>query len=1022
MENLDSELEKRLGRIFPNPMKPRELRRILEDYNTDIRNKDGEHNKRAYFKSVILEKLYGINPTYIGYEEKRNDLYYIGIIFETKKELTQNNIIEGIKELKRYIKERKYVKRCVITDGVKFQVYNPETILNFNGRTAPHPDKYLELNFQTTLENDILEPFEKFYDLLYLPEGKIPLEINVIVPRILKLISEKIPELYKINHGIKFEAWKKYVSIVFGSEAESSLDLYFKHSLLYYVAVLMSAKILDIKGSREQILNGQSFYSKGILNFIEPGNFFDFIPYSNRILDDIEAEINLYDFENVTNDFFRVLYEELVTPKARHDLGEFYTPEWLAQILVDELVDKNNIILDPSCGSGTFIKLSLKKKKEIGSDSPENQVIGFDINPIAVVIAKANFLTEMKDVNTIPIFLADSLMPDWIPLIEDRYSKEQQLTLYKSIEIRFGEIVKGYPSVSFNYGNRNIIQMDNYLREMKSIVESGGKIPDSLKDNEDLINTLKKLIKEGKNHIWFYILRNIYNPYYYRKSVDVVIGNPPWLIYRDIKKPERQDVLTMIYDKYKMGSGPKNKPNQDMNSFFLVRSQEYLKDDRGRIGFVLPKAVMNASQYDGLRRTKWRLDYNISKIWDIESNINPFRKPSCIVLFTRDKKNPIEGYILDSNGKLAPGKTPILNKKAATFYINISENNSGISHLKVEFSSQSPYKKYFHRGASIFPKPYYFVDILEEQKYAYLVSTPPMYYQNKTKRSTKGIFNFHFEKIYILKDLVYSVISGSDLSQFNYTTHHAVLPITNGKFLFDQIPDGNGFKFKLGNFNSTQKNSDDSIKNSFIDSYLSKFNEIEKDWERYRGQKFTNDGTKKTSRSMSVWDNLNFQGKLLSQGVNNEWLTIYNLSGNDIRSAVVDGKSVSRLIIDDTAIYARFTNRDEAHYICGMLNSKTLIDKLKDSGILSERHITSKPLDLNIPKFNVNIPELYELQKRISDISQEFTALKISADYKTTEKELESKIKELDENVKTVMEYDRSRLDTMDIEGEPSSD
>ena len=48
----------------------------------------------------------------------------------------------------------------------------------------------------------------------------------------------------------------------------------------------------------------------------------------------------------------------IVPRKLRHDLGEFYTPDWLAGYLIDRSGypgDPNIRFLDPACGSGTFL-------------------------------------------------------------------------------------------------------------------------------------------------------------------------------------------------------------------------------------------------------------------------------------------------------------------------------------------------------------------------------------------------------------------------------------------------------------------------------------------------------------------------------------------------------------------------------------------------------------------------------------------------------------------------------------------
>ena len=57
------------------------------------------------------------------------------------------------------------------------------------------------------------------------------------------------------------------------------------------------------------------------------------------------------------NDVAAILYETIIPPDERRQLGEYYTPNWLARSIVRELVTEplNQHVLDPACGSGTFV-------------------------------------------------------------------------------------------------------------------------------------------------------------------------------------------------------------------------------------------------------------------------------------------------------------------------------------------------------------------------------------------------------------------------------------------------------------------------------------------------------------------------------------------------------------------------------------------------------------------------------------------------------------------------------------------
>ena len=56
-----------------------------------------------------------------------------------------------------------------------------------------------------------------------------------------------------------------------------------------------------------------------------------------------------------SRDLLKKLYQQLFPKSVRHDLGEYYTPDWLAEHVLNELGyegDPDKRLLDPACGSG----------------------------------------------------------------------------------------------------------------------------------------------------------------------------------------------------------------------------------------------------------------------------------------------------------------------------------------------------------------------------------------------------------------------------------------------------------------------------------------------------------------------------------------------------------------------------------------------------------------------------------------------------------------------------------------------
>jgi len=135
------------------------------------------------------------------------------------------------------------------------------------------------------------------------------------------------------------------------------------------------------------------------------------------------------------HDLFRPLYENLFSRKVRHAQGEYYTPEWLVDQVLDAVgFDGTNAsarLLDPTCGSGAFLvraigRLRARRGDDSGCGARVTQlaalrrcVVGMELDPLAVLTARANWLLAVRDLLpddpsslTPPIFQCDAVCGD----------------------------------------------------------------------------------------------------------------------------------------------------------------------------------------------------------------------------------------------------------------------------------------------------------------------------------------------------------------------------------------------------------------------------------------------------------------------------------------------------------------------------------------------------------------------------------------------------------------------------------
>jgi len=104
----------------------------------------------------------------------------------------------------------------------------------------------------------------------------------------------------------------------------------------------------DIKMELENLEDEGGFFQKisKLRNFLE-GNYFSWYldEWNNNVESGIAMMIDtLTDYESATadlkpekiRDLFKTLYQNLIPKKLRHDFGEYYTPDWLAELLIKE--------------------------------------------------------------------------------------------------------------------------------------------------------------------------------------------------------------------------------------------------------------------------------------------------------------------------------------------------------------------------------------------------------------------------------------------------------------------------------------------------------------------------------------------------------------------------------------------------------------------------------------------------------------------------------------------------------------
>ncbi len=105
------------------------------------------------------------------------------------------------------------------------------------------------------------------------------------------------------------------------------------------------------------------------------------------------------------NDILGLLYQSLQSEGKKSRNGSYYTPYKIVQGIVNDFVKPHHKALDPCCGTGQFLLEFAERIQK------PDQIYGFDVDRIAVHIARLNLLVRFREYDFEPrVFCQDMLL------------------------------------------------------------------------------------------------------------------------------------------------------------------------------------------------------------------------------------------------------------------------------------------------------------------------------------------------------------------------------------------------------------------------------------------------------------------------------------------------------------------------------------------------------------------------------------------------------------------------------------
>ncbi len=567
-----------------------------------------------------------------------------------------------------------------------------------------------------------------------------------------------LQEAYEVHRGdptvaVKRRLWQDLLQVALGKDAASDGNesdwLFIRHTYITsLVALIMQQQLLGdvaLHASErpDALLKGHILAEQSDLHGIIDADLFTWPTEMKEAgyLREIARVVEQFDWTQNPTEVAPTLYQNVITQDERKRLGEYYTPRWLAREITETVVDNplDQRVLDPSCGSGTFIETAVERILEHARELTaaerlkklQENVVGIDIHPVAVQLAKATWVMAAADTIraardddpdtgavSAPIYLGDSM--------QLRYDTGT-LTASQSVELETREKLPDQPDpITFSIPKelaRQQTQIDQIIAEMATAIDDG-QDPDHVVDQHQMSDECRQSIKiaaslmkelhgAGRNHIWAYYIRNMIRPAVIaEEKVDRIIGNPPWLTYGQSADIIRAELRSMSEKRYQIWAGGNLAPHQDIATLFYTRCAELYAKPQAIIGMVMPHSALRTGQHlkwrsGNYKRTGGRnapsigLNLRVHEPWDLDNVVPDFFPMPASVVFAQYTG-------ADEGTALAPATVQVWRGNWRDNYAGITRMTEALHHD--DGKHKSPYAELSSQGPTITDRRLFFVE------------------------------------------------------------------------------------------------------------------------------------------------------------------------------------------------------------------------------------------------------------------------------------------------------------------------
>lgn len=804
------------------------------------------------------------------------------------------------------------------------------------------------------------------------------------------------------------QVWQNFIAYLGASDYGSfSTETYVSEFYLVTVAKVLCANILAgraIISSDDEIkaiLGGEYFSRQNIYNFVDY-DYFGWLnnsPYVDLVIPCVsrmQSRLRAYDFSRLgEQDIFGRLLAQLANREHRLMLGQEFTPHWIARDIVDynieKLGDEEPRIMDMCCGSGVFLIESIKAVREkygISADNYDAQkdtiifsaVMGFDIDPLAVMLAKVNWIMTMRDLFpthfgsiTVPIYHADSLfvatpithrMPtqdeDYYVLTLNRQQIRVPAFLFspayrKVFDSFISKVYRLAMARARQEETTDLISTDPLVNavERESGIEIGAQKKTELSATAmQMVLQLETLQRQGRNGIWHFIISNSYRPGLTEKQFNCIVSNPPWMAMSKLADNPYKNALGEIARKYAIQPHGAAHPHMELATIFLVSSIDRYLRDGGHWSYIMPASLMSGLNHEPFRKEKYatsdaELEAKVGAIWELPTDT--FKNKAVVLSGEKSTAEPdvISGRVYGAVRDYEPC-TYTLNRQGKR---SAWTNKGGDVEVADVIAGDS---LGFAQGCDLFPRTALFHQFVRRPNGNWdirpIERTGELWYliSESKKNLCNDLAAEDFED-----EFMYDAFISKHLSPFIMAAPaKGLIPGRKEQGVWKPL-----FQADLALVNASTEYVFQQIADAVGQDLVPFLSET-----------------------------INIYGKLYKQNFSQDYLVLSSASGSNPCAAYIDLRQFdrNRLVIDQTLYWYLSKTEDEAIYISGLLNSAALWEAISDfqpEGGFGKRHIHTLPYKI-IPAFDPDDDAQREVIEATKALMEEWKVVCESGQYK----------------------------------------